>query len=114
MAQSARLDRCVMQQITEVARLVHEDTVLVEASFYLRSMICHSLLHDLMLALVGSAKHSPCSANTGMREIASSSNLLVGVYHHDQLVELVSQHACDVAQQGGLACQQQNGFVKGQ
>ncbi len=76
-------------------------------------MICHSLLHDLMLALVGIAQHSACIANTGMRDVASSSNLLAGVHHHDQLVELVSQHACDVAQQGGLACQQQNFLCQG-
>ena len=71
---------------------------------YLRSMIGNSLLQTLVLALLAAAQHAASTANACIRNIATSSNLPASVNHNHQLIELVSQLASDVTQQGGLAC----------
>ena len=68
-----------------------------------------------MFALLPAAQHATSTVNAGMGDVAASSNLLAGVYHNHnhKLAELVSQLACDVTQQSGLACTSHNMLLCG-
>jgi uncharacterized membrane protein (DUF4010 family) len=68
-----------------------------------RHVIFHGLDHDCMLARRVCHLHASRTADGGVRDITIAGDFVRGIDHDDTFLQIVCQHACDLAQLGGLA-----------